>query len=542
MKAYIRENFKTIILITLLFICTTLFICTNELVAKRLPEISTIDILEVKLEKGDVYEYSGKEITPSIEYIVFVDEDGLEFKKDKSEISIVSYKQNINVGYADIKIGMLGYQGTKTLKDIFAIRPAKVENLVIDSYSRTSIDLKWDISAEAKGYFVYRSSDNGDGFTTIADITDIKSSFYQDTDIQANVNYVYNVCAYDYAKKSILKGHCSDTVSQIVPLDTPAISSVNSIAYNTMQIQWTPVGGAVGYEIYKSSAKDGEYTRVAEILDGAAASFNDANCECGKEYFYYIKAAQLLEDKNVYGQASEIVGGRVTPNRVNISGGISQDQTQVTLSWKETPGAQGFEIFRSNANSSNYELVQKIERPDVLSWTDTGLSKNAEYKYYVRAYCVTDGQTVYSVNSNTFLKEVIIVYDYSVFAGDVSVMTQYAGHVPYVWGGKSVRGWDCSGYTYWVFKNHFGINIGTTVAQQYPKGVSVSISDRASWKPGDLLYYTEGAGPSHVAIYIGNGQLVHALSPKYGTLIQSVDYYERWDTATSLIAVKRVFQ
>ena len=146
------------------------------------------------------------------------------------------------------------------------------------------------------------------------------------------------------------------------------------------------------------------------------------------------------------------------------------------------------------------------------------------------------------MNSNTFLKEVIIVYDYSVFAGDVSVMTQYAGHVPYVWGGKSVRGWDCSGYTYWVFKNHFGINIGTTVAQQYPKGVSVSISDRASWKPGDLLYYTEGAGPSHVAIYIGNGQLVHALSPKYGTLIQSVDYYERWDTATSLIAVKRVFQ
>ena len=542
MRTYIRENLKTIVLTTVLFVCTTLFICTNELVAKRLPEISTIDILEVKLEKGEVYDYSGKEITPSVEYIHFVDEDGFEFKKEKSEITVVSYKQNINVGCADIKIQMMGYQGTKTLKDVFSIRPAKVENLVIDSFSRSNIDLKWDKSVEAKGYFVYRSADNGNEFTQIADITDSNSPFYQDIDIQANANYMYYVCAYGYANEVLVQGDCSETVSQIVPLDTPVISSVNSIAYNTMQIQWTPVDCAVGYEIYKSSTKDGEYARIAEILDGAATSFNDTNCECGKEYFYYIKAAQLLEDKNVFGQASEVAGGRVTPNRVRISGGISQDQTQVTLSWNETPGAQGFEIFRSNGNSSNYELVQKIEQANVFSWTDTGLSKDAEYKYYVRAYCIIDGQTVYGTNSNTFLKEVIIVYDYSVFAGDVSVMTQYAGHVPYVWGGKSVRGWDCSGYTYWVFKHHFGIDIGTTVAQQYPKGYSISTSDRASWKPGDLLYYTEGAGPSHVAIYIGNGQMVHALSEKYGTLIHSVDYYERWDTSTSLIAVKRIFQ
>ena len=57
-----------------------------------------------------------------------------------------------------------------------------------------------------------------------------------------------------------------------------------------------------------------------------------------------------------------------------------------------------------------------------------------------------------------------------------------------------------------------------------------------------LLIYSEGAGPSHVAIYLGNGQLIHALSPKYDTLIQDVNYYERWDTATHLIGVRRIFK
>lgn len=542
MRAYIQENLKNIISITVLAICTVAFICTNELVAKKLPEISTLDVLEVKFEKGQVYDYTGNEVTPQIEYIIFKDEEGLEVKKEESEIFVSAYKQNVNVGSADVKIQVMGYQGTKTLKDAFSIRPEKVENLVVANVSPANIDLTWNKSVEAAGYLVYKSVDNGNEFIVIADITDISSTSYQDTDVKVNAAYMYYVCAYGYVDGKPICGEFSDSVSQIVPLDTPVISSVNCIAYNTMQIQWTPVEGAVGYEIYKSTAIDGEYTCIAEVLDGVAASYNDTNCECGKEYFYYIKAAQLLEDKNVYGQASEIVCGRVVPNRVNLSGSVSQDQTQVTLSWKETPGAQGFEIFRSDGNASNYQLVQKIEQNNVFTWTDTGLSKDAEYKYYVRAYCVLDGQAVYGNNSNTFLKEVIIVYDYSVFAGDVSVMTQYAGHVPYVWGGKSVSGWDCSGYTYWVFKNHFGINIGTTVAQQYSKGISISTSDRASWKPGDLLYYTEGAGPSHVAIYIGNGQLVHALSPKFGTLIQGVDYYEKWDTSTSLIAVKRIFQ
>ena len=63
-------------------------------------------------------------------------------------------------------------------------------------------------------------------------------------------------------------------------------------------------------------------------------------------------------------------------------------------------------------------------------------------------------------------------------------------------------------------------------------------------KPGDLIFWSKDGtdeGVYHVAIYIGNGQMIHALSSKYDTLIQGVDYYERWDSKTSLYCVKRIF-
>lgn len=542
MRAYIRENIKNIISISLLLICTTAFICTNELVAKRLPEISTLEVLDVKLVKGQVYDYTGKEIEPDVKRIVFKDEEGTKIKKQRDEITSIQYKNNKKVGSADIEIQLMGYQGSLLIKDVFNIQPGKVEELEITNYTRTNIDLEWKTVAGADGYLVYRSVDNGANFATVMDITDKKVTTYQDIDIQANTNYMYYVCAYTFVKDTPVYGEISDTVSQISPLDSAVLTGVNGVSYNTIQLQWNVVNGAVGYQIYRSTVKDGEYTCIAEIADGAAVSYNDETCEFGTEYFYYIKACQSIENTNVYGDASEVLSARTIPNRVSLAGSVSQDQTQVALAWKETLGAQGYEIYRSANNPNNFQLVHKIEQSDIYSWTDTGLNKDAEYYYCVRAYCVMDGQTVVGNFSNSFYKEVIIVYDYSAFSGDVSVMTQYAGKVPYVWGGKSVKGWDCSGYTYWVFKNHFGVNIGTTVAQQYPKGISISTSDRSAWKPGDLLYYTEGAGPSHVAIYLGNGQLIHSLSPKYGTLIQGVDYYERWDTATSLIAVKRIFQ
>ena len=541
MRVYIRENLKTVLSITLLVMCTIIFICTNELVAKRLPELSALTVVDVDIPEGNVFVYTGKEIKPEIENIEFVDEDGNAVKKAKEEITILSYSDNQNVGCASIKVQVMGYQGSVVLKDAFRIRPAKVEGFQIARASRESIDLTWKQLEGVDGYILYKSINGGANYVPTMVFDDGKITSYQETNIRTNTTYLYYICGYANLDKDVLYGEDSEVISQLTPLATPVLTSVSGVSYNTIQLQWDAVDGAAGFQVFRCLKKDGEYECVAEITDGAATTYTDAERECGVEYYYYIKACQSLETGNVYGEPSEILGTKTTPNKVGLRGTTSDGDTKVSLSWKKSEGAQGYEIYRSEGDKSNYQLIADIDNADTLAWSESGLNKDTVYFYRIRPYCVVNDTRITGSYSGAYEKVVTIVFEYTGTTDDIWAITQYAGKVQYVWGGKSSRGWDCSGFTYWVYKNHFGIDIGTTASVQARKGTSISKNNRSEWKPGDLLFYTEGAGPSHVAIYLGNGQMIHALSDKYDTIVHDVDYYERWDRATSLISVKRIF-
>lgn len=97
---------------------------------------------------------------------------------------------------------------------------------------------------------------------------------------------------------------------------------------------------------------------------------------------------------------------------------------------------------------------------------------------------------------------------------------QFIGN-PYVWGGTSLtKGADCSGFVLSVFKQ-FGVTLPHHSGSQAKEGTYVSMNDI---KPGDLVFYGYGKTINHVAIYIGNGQVIHASSPSTGIKISSVYY------------------
>ncbi len=115
----------------------------------------------------------------------------------------------------------------------------------------------------------------------------------------------------------------------------------------------------------------------------------------------------------------------------------------------------------------------------------------------------------------------------------VAYAKQFVG-TPYVAGGEDlVKGADCSGFVQSVYK-HFGISLPRSSYQQSKVGQEVSVNDL---QPGDLLFFkTDDYAPvTHVAMYIGDGKIVHASSVKTGVIISKLKIKDDFRIARRLL-------
>ncbi len=107
----------------------------------------------------------------------------------------------------------------------------------------------------------------------------------------------------------------------------------------------------------------------------------------------------------------------------------------------------------------------------------------------------------------------------------------------YVWGGTTPKGFDCSGYVQYLYKKH-NVNLPRTAWSQSKKGVDVAKEDL---QKGDLLFFLtdkkRGIPVTHVGIYIGDGNFIHAASKKKGIIISPLTH---GSYAKTYVSAKRV--
>ncbi|WP_258000281.1 C40 family peptidase [Bacillus sp. Marseille-P3661] len=109
--------------------------------------------------------------------------------------------------------------------------------------------------------------------------------------------------------------------------------------------------------------------------------------------------------------------------------------------------------------------------------------------------------------------------------------------VPYKTAGSSPSGFDCSGFVNYVFETENGINTERQAATLYKQGTSV---EKAELKKGDLVFFnTSGSRISHVGIYTGNNEFIHASSSK-GVMISSINDPYYW--GSRYIGAKRILE
>lgn len=94
--------------------------------------------------------------------------------------------------------------------------------------------------------------------------------------------------------------------------------------------------------------------------------------------------------------------------------------------------------------------------------------------------------------------------------------------VPYAYGGTTPSGFDCSGFTRWVFSHALGRELPRTAAEQSALGAGVSLDELV---PGDLLFWGSGSGVYHVGIYAGDGEYIHASTGGGRVMRATFDYF-----------------
>lgn len=209
----------------------------------------------------------------------------------------------------------------------------------------------------------------------------------------------------------------------------------------------------------------------------------------------------------------ELGYGKVNANKVNVRSGPSTSYSSLARA------NQGEQAYIIGFNNQWYKVIYNSHvgyiRSDYLNLTEipyenADSSKEPLFFENGKSTGITPSAAALKGQSGTAQQ----------------IITNAKKHlgVPYVWGGTSPKGFDCSGLVQYVFAQS-GIQLPRTTTEQVKLGTYVS---KANLKPGDLVFLqnTYRQGVSHVGIYIGDGQIIHASSSK-GVVISklSTSYY-----------------
>lgn len=269
--------------------------------------------------------------------------------------------------------------------------------------------------------------------------------------------------------------------------------------------------------------EDGQLIISQPINNSYTAKIN--NVEPG-HYYIYISAVRRGDNSIIKAQAN-----------VNVT--VEMPEPIITEQIL-APGEKYYPVYEDEEMGLVYfydEDIIDVEVPSSNGKTTTVQRKKITQKqvkatgYYTKLANAQakveyfEGSTILATHKST------VYTDTSAVSGNISVTTSEFGEaiveetkkylgIPYLWGGTTINGFDCSGLVQYVYKN-LGITLPRVSQQQYLVGTPIS---RENLIPGDLVFFSDNGDVHHVGIYAGNGMMIHA--PYTGTVIQ----YQSIDT------------
>lgn len=392
------------------------------------------DKIEVRFKDNQAeYEYTGAEVKPEIEVVAtaeyFSDSEGpksTEGALDEKESVIdashytIEYQNNIEAGEAAIVLtgkdepkkeqGSPAEEGKKQeictgIKTVkFTIVPVDINKCTLQAPKTADYTGK---QVKPKVTLTYQEKQLVSG---------------KDYKLTYSNNKKIGTAAIKIDGAGNFKG--TKTIEFKIRFGTPVVKT--SSDYSKIKLKWQKVKDAAGYVVYRSSSQNGKFKKVKTYKSGSSTSYTDKKVKFGKTYHYKVRAYKKVKvkvkkktkTKQEYGSYSAIASVKTKLSAVSIKSAKCASETTAKVSWKSVSGAQGYEIYKSEAKDGAYTYAGKVSGGGKVSYTAKKLKTGVTYYFKVKAYrksglkkyygafsatkkeTFTDGQRLYSLFPN----------------------------------------------------------------------------------------------------------------------------------------------
>ena len=254
----------------------------------------------------------------------------------------------------------------------------------------SSAKIVWASVTNAEGYEVTRSIGSNKNYEIVRDTA---GTAIQDRGLVDGQVYYYKIRAYKKTEEGeFVYGDYSDELS-IKIIASPTILVVEQSGKSSLEIRWNKVDSAEGYELWGNNSTEKNYEM---LQDCTKTKVENHNLTEGATYSYKVRAYYYANGEKVYSSYSNVMETKVLgiPEITSIA---QNGDNAVNISWNESIGADGYELWRAAEEDGLYEKIKNVSGTTTGNFNLTGRTK---YYYKIRAYATVGGKKIYSSYGN----------------------------------------------------------------------------------------------------------------------------------------------
>lgn len=282
---------------------------------------------------------------------------------------------------------------------------------IISCYSKaqSSVKVTWTLIEGMDGYELWRTSTPEDeaSWIRVKTIQDGSADCYTNQGLTIGTTYHYRVRAYildEDGQKTYTAFSDPSYMPAAVVFDSPYSNATFRI-----RLLWHQVQGSHGYQIWRQE-EDGSYRLIKTLGDrgdqltddqGATTAYSNCDLIAGQDYTYKIRAFMISQDgRKIFGAYSDEITIAVMPDATTLSGESSKS-TRAQLTWDAVNGAEGYQIWISDAEDGDYRIVKSVTDGTLDKMTIYDLTSGGTYYFKIRSYVQLGEKKTFGAFSET---------------------------------------------------------------------------------------------------------------------------------------------